>query len=82
MVLRFLVLCFGEVAKTYSILTLVTRVFSSCLACLKWSGSFFKTNIFIVAAYTLVSPKKYLAKNLELGLFYSEKMTEPVKTEK
>ena len=31
---------------------------------LKWSGSFFKTNIFIVA-YTLVSPKKYFAKNLE-----------------
>ena len=32
---------------------------------LKWSGSFFKANIFIVD-YTLVSPKKYFAKNLEL----------------
>ena len=32
---------------------------------LKWSGRFFKTNIFIVAC-TLVSPKKYFAKNLEL----------------
>ena len=37
---------------------------------LKWSGSFFKTTIFILA-YTrtlshLVSPKKYFAKNLEL----------------
>ena len=35
------------------------------LLLLKWSGSFFKTNIFIVS-YTLVSPKKYLAKNLKL----------------
>ena len=32
---------------------------------LKRLGNFFKTNIFIVA-YTLVSPKKYFAKNLEL----------------
>ena len=32
---------------------------------LKWPGSFFKANISIVA-FTLVSPKKYLAKNLEL----------------
>ena len=32
---------------------------------LKWSGSFYKTNIFIVD-YTLVSPKYYFAKNLEL----------------
>ena len=31
---------------------------------LKWSGSFFKTNIFIVD-YTLESPKKYFAENLE-----------------
>ena len=30
---------------------------------LKWPGSFFKTNIFIVA-YSLMRPKKYFAKNL------------------
>ena len=43
-------------------LSTMTSIISTIL---KWSGSFFKTNTFIVA-YTLVSPKKYFAKNLKL----------------
>ena len=39
------------------------RHLGTCM--LKMIRKFFKTNIFIVA-YTLVSPKKYFVKNLEL----------------
>ena len=50
----------GEGGEFAFFLRLLTSV-------LKWSGSFHKTNIFIVDL-TLVSPKKYFAKNLKFCL--------------